>query len=95
VELSPAYGNVLCVGYTKEATMMRMFFIVKGNRSDAETQGGLRNINLEVDTESDNHNETHCYASIIDRLKITAWYGEGRGILAQPGELLWYTYVEE
>jgi hypothetical protein len=73
-----------------------MFFIVKGDRSDAETQGKLRNINLKVNSESGIVYETYCFAPIIDHPKIVAWYCEGKGInkKAQPGDLLWYTYVE-
>jgi len=71
---------------------MRMFLIVKGNRDDAEVQGRRRGIDLEIDAESDNQNETYCYAPMIDRPKIIDWYCEDAGItkIAQRGEVLWY-----
>lgn len=73
-----------------------MFFIVKGNRSDAELQARLRNVSIEIDAESDNTNETYCYAPLIDRPKIIDWYCEDRGIakIAERGECLWYTERE-
>ena len=72
--------------------MASMFLVVKGNRSDANLQGRIRGIDLTVEGESDNANETYCYAPIIDRPKIVDWYCEDQGIakLAQRGECLWY-----
>ena len=77
--------------------MTHMFLIIKGNRSDAETQARLRGIDLTVDAESDNSNETYCYCSMIDRPKIIDWYCEDRGIakVAQRGECLWYAEREQ
>jgi hypothetical protein len=75
---------------TKHTTML--FFIVKGNTSDALTQAKLHAIDILVDSESDNHNETYCYAPLSDRDKIIAWYARNAGIgkLSERGECLWY-----
>jgi hypothetical protein len=72
---------------------MRMFLIVKGNRSYAEFQAHRRGIAIEIDAESDDGNETYCYAPMIDRPKIVEWYCEDRGIarVALRGECLWYS----
>lgn len=73
--------------------MPRMFLVIKGNRSDAESQGHKRGIELEIDAESDNANETYCYAPISARPKIVDWYCEDAGLakIAQRGECLWYS----
>lgn len=75
---------------------MRMFLVVKGNRSDAQYQARRRGIDLQVDAESDNANETYCFAPMIDRPKIIDWYCEDAGIakVAQRGECLWYAERE-
>lgn len=72
--------------------MPSMFMVIKGNTSDAIAQARRRGIDISVDGESDNHNETYAYAPMIDRPKIVDWYCEDRGIakVAQRGELLWY-----
>jgi hypothetical protein len=74
-----------------------MFLIVKGNRHIAEYEGKRRNISLEIDAESENHNETYCYAPMIDKPKIIGWYSEDQGIaqVAQPGSCLWYAERRE
>ena len=75
---------------TQTTTML--FFIVKGNTSDAMLQAKQHNIDILVDSESDNHNETYCYAPLSDRNKIIDWYAQGAGIAKLPerGECLWY-----
>lgn len=73
--------------------MSRILLIIKGNRSDAETQARRRNLTIEINAESDNYNQTYAYCSTIDRPKIIDWYCEGGDInkVAQRGECLWYS----
>jgi hypothetical protein len=81
-------NNVITLTETK--TML--FIIVKGNASDAMMQAKLHHIDMLVDGESDNHNETYCYAPLSDKGKVIAWYAKDASIAILPsrGECLWY-----
>lgn len=72
--------------------MLRMFFVVKGNRDIAAKECQRRKIEYLIDGESENHNETYCYALITERPKIVEWYCEVAGLaqIASTGDCLWY-----
>lgn len=74
-------------------THPQMFLIIKGQQCHAEAEATRRHIELTIEAESRNGNETYAYAPMIDKPKIIGWYSEDQGIADIPmtGSLLWYT----